>query len=77
MHPAPSGRAPDTWHLKDADGLIDPSIAVSVRGAAGQLLEAVQETPAAVEAGKSHLRWAGPGCVRHGCLRTAGGAALS
>jgi hypothetical protein len=36
--------------------MVDPSVAVSVRSSGGQLLEAVQETPAAIEAGETYLR---------------------
>jgi hypothetical protein len=53
---APRLAAPDAWHVKGADALVDASVAVSVRDARGALLEAVQETPPPAAVGEQVLR---------------------
>lgn len=61
---------PDAWHVKGAAGMEDASVAVSVRGPGGQLLEAVQETPPPAAQADQQLRCVGrrPGMHVHTTL---------
>ncbi|KIZ04210.1 hypothetical protein MNEG_3752 [Monoraphidium neglectum] len=66
LRPPPEDLAPgeatlsvfiDSWRVKGADSMHDASVAISVRDAAGRLVEAVQETPPPDSVSEQQLRW--------------------
>jgi hypothetical protein len=65
----------DSWRVKGADSMHDASVAISVRDAAGRLVEAVQETPPPDSVSEQQLRWAAGTaavCLCVSCVRWGG-----